>query len=66
MATYTQYATLVERSSAWTFNDLGDLLHEIEADPELGRDERADLKAQMFERLWERAKLALTPERARR
>jgi len=62
MATYSEYATVVERSDAWSFNDLGDLLHEIDADPELSGHERATLQHRMFERLWERAKASLAPE----
>lgn len=61
MATYTEYATIVERADTWGFNDLGDLLHEIDVDPELKGHERNELQRRMFERLWERAKAALAP-----
>ena len=56
MASYIEYRTLVDRCAAWTVPDLGDLLHEIERDVDLGDRERSDLKVDVYRLIWDRSR----------
>lgn len=55
MATFREYDTLVSRCGAWSVEDLGDLLHEIDRDRELDDSQRAVLQDRLYRLIWERA-----------
>lgn len=55
MSSYQEYRTLVGRCAAWTVDDLGDLLHEIERDGELGERQRSELKIDVYRLIWDRS-----------
>jgi len=46
---------LVSRCGAWSVEDLGDLLHEIDRDRELDDAERAVLQDRLYRLIWDRA-----------
>ncbi len=56
MDRHDAYETLVRRCAGWDLGDLGDLLHEIDHDPDLDGARRAALRARLYERIWERAR----------
>ncbi len=55
MGTFREYDTLVSRCGAWSVEDLGDLLHEIDRDRELDDRERATLQDRLYRLIWDRA-----------
>lgn len=55
VGSYLEYQTLVERCGGWAVEDLGDLLHEIDRDRELGERERAELQSRVYRLIWDRA-----------
>lgn len=55
MGTFLEYQTLVDRCAAWSVEDLGDLLHEIDRDRELADRERAELQGRVYRLIWDRA-----------
>lgn len=63
MASFAEYETIVARCSAWSVEDLGDLLHEIDRDRELGEFERTALQTRLYRLIWERAQPLLRGER---
>ena len=67
VGTYLEYQTLVERCGSWAVEDLGDLLHEIDRDRELGDRERAELQSRVYRLIWDRAQPHLqTASRSKR
>ena len=50
------YDMLVRRCAGWDLADLGDLLHEIDHDPDLDGPTRTALRARLYRRIWERAR----------
>jgi len=55
VGSFREYETLVSRCGAWSVEDLGDLLHEIDRDRELDDAERAVLQDRLYRLIWERA-----------
>ena len=55
MGSFREYETLVSRCGAWSVEDLGDLLHEIDRDRELDDAERAVLQDRLYRLIWDRA-----------
>jgi hypothetical protein len=66
VGTYVEYQTLVDRCAAWTVEDLGDLLHEIDRDRELAERERAELQSRVYRLIWDRAQPRLRRSAASR
>lgn len=55
MASADEYRVLVARCEGWSLDDLGDLLHEIDRDRELGDDDRRALQRAMYRLIWNQA-----------
>lgn len=55
MGSFREYDTLVSRCGAWSVEDLGDLLHEIDRDRELDERQRAALQDRLYHLIWDRA-----------
>ncbi|MDR9391646.1 MAG: hypothetical protein RI554_06415 [Trueperaceae bacterium] len=55
MASADEYRVLVARCEGWSLDDLGDLLHEIDRDRELGDDDRLELQRAMYRLIWMQA-----------
>jgi len=51
---YREYETLLGRCGGWSVDDLGDLLHEIDRDPELDDRERMELQSRLYRMIWDR------------
>ena len=55
MSTFADYASLLGHVDAWTINDLGDMMVEIERDRDLAAQDRKDLLDRLYRVLWRRA-----------
>ncbi len=55
VGSFREYDTLVARCGAWSVEDLGDLLHEIDRDRALDDRERATLQDRLYRLIWDRA-----------